>query len=75
MTLRYGKEFLMIPGPTNVPDEVLRAMHKPAVDIYEGPLLETTDVCLARSQRKLFRTAAQDLHLRRQRTRRLGRRA
>lgn len=55
MTLRNGKEFLMIPGPTNVPDEVLRAMHRPAVDIYEGPLLETTDVCL-NGLKTLFRT-------------------
>ncbi|MEM9632163.1 MAG: aminotransferase class V-fold PLP-dependent enzyme [Pseudomonadota bacterium] len=55
MTLRNGKEFLMIPGPTNVPEEVLRAMHRPAVDIYEGPLLETTDYCL-NSLKKLFRT-------------------
>ncbi len=45
----------MIPGPTNVPDEVLRAMHRPAVDIYEGPLLETTDFCLSGLQ-KLFQT-------------------
>lgn len=58
MTLRNGKEFLMIPGPTNVPDEVLRAMHRPAVDIYEGPLLETTDVCL-QGLRALFRTRHQ----------------
>jgi hypothetical protein len=55
MTLRNGKEFLMIPGPTNVPEEVLRAMHRPAVDIYEGPLLETTRFCLHGLQR-LFRT-------------------
>lgn len=55
MTLRNGKEFLMIPGPTNVPDEVLRAMHRPAADIYEGPMIETTDACLAGLQR-LFRT-------------------
>jgi alanine-glyoxylate transaminase/serine-glyoxylate transaminase/serine-pyruvate transaminase len=58
MTLRKGKEFLMIPGPTNVPDEVLRAMHRPAVDIYEGPLLETTDVCL-KGLKALFRTEHQ----------------
>ncbi|WP_346914791.1 aminotransferase class V-fold PLP-dependent enzyme [uncultured Roseibium sp.] len=58
MTLRNGKEFLMIPGPTNVPDEVLRAMHRPAVDIYEGPLLETTDVCL-KGLKALFRTEHQ----------------
>lgn len=55
MSLRHGKEFLMIPGPTNVPEEVLRAMHRPAVDIYEGPLLETTDYCLT-SLKQLFRT-------------------
>ncbi len=58
MTLRNGKEFLMIPGPTNVPDEVLRAMHRPAVDIYEGPLLETTDICL-KGLKTLFRTEHQ----------------
>ncbi|WP_269584582.1 pyridoxal-phosphate-dependent aminotransferase family protein [Roseibium sp. Sym1] len=55
MTLRNGKEFLMIPGPTNVPEEVLRAMHRPAIDIYEGPLVETTVYCLARLK-QLFKT-------------------
>src|SRR4051812_38098700 len=39
MSVRAGREFLAIPGPTTVPDEVLRAMHRPAVDIYAGPLL------------------------------------
>ena len=43
MTLRAGREFLAIPGPTTVPDEVLRAMHRPAVDIYAGPLLALTE--------------------------------
>jgi len=55
MSLRHGKEFLMIPGPTNVPEEVLRAMHRPAVDIYEGPLLDTTAYCLERLKH-VFRT-------------------
>ena len=36
MTVRAGREFLAIPGPTTMPDEVLRAMHRPAVDIYSG---------------------------------------
>jgi len=36
MSVRAGREFLAIPGPTTVPDEVLRAMHRPAVDIYSG---------------------------------------
>ncbi len=47
MTLANGRAFLMIPGPTTVPDEVLRAMHRPAVDIYSGPLLDVTAHCLA----------------------------
>jgi alanine-glyoxylate transaminase/serine-glyoxylate transaminase/serine-pyruvate transaminase len=43
MSVRAGREFLAIPGPTTVPDEVLRAMHRPAVDIYSGPLVQITD--------------------------------
>src|SRR3982750_905329 len=31
MTVRAGREFLAIPGPTTMPDEVLRAMHRPAL--------------------------------------------
>ena len=47
MTVRHGREFLAIPGPTTVPDAVLAAMHRPAVDIYSGPLVAITDSCLA----------------------------
>src|SRR6186997_1793373 len=46
MSVRAGREFLAIPGPTTVPDEVLRAMHRPAVNIYAGPLLALTDSLL-----------------------------
>lgn len=46
MTLASGREFLMIPGPTTVPDEVLRAMHRPAIDIYTGSLVGLTDSLL-----------------------------
>jgi len=46
MSVRAGREFLAIPGPTTVPDEVLNAMHRPAVDIYAGPLLALTDSLL-----------------------------
>ena len=55
MAVRAGREFLAIPGPTTLPDEVLRAMHRPAVDIYGGPLLALTDSLLADLSR-LFRT-------------------
>src|ERR1700683_81970 len=47
MDVRAGREFLAIPGPTTVPDEVLRAMHRPAIDIYAGSLLALTDGLVA----------------------------
>ena len=46
MTVRAGREFLAIPGPTTMPDEVLAAMHRPAIDIYAGPLLDITEAIL-----------------------------
>ena len=55
MSLRHGREFLAIPGPTTVPDEVLNAMHRPAVDIYGGELIEVTRSCLE-DLKKIFRT-------------------
>jgi len=55
MSVRAGREFLAIPGPTTVPDEVLRAMHRPAVDIYAGPLLALTD-SLLRDIARIFQT-------------------
>lgn len=33
---KSGRHFLQIPGPTNVPDRVLRAMDKPTID-HRGP--------------------------------------
>lgn len=55
MTVRNGREFLSIPGPTTVPDEVLAAMHRPAQDIYGGPLVRLTESCLE-DLRRVFRT-------------------
>ena len=55
MTVRNGREFLSIPGPTTVPDEVLQAMHRPAVEIYSGALKNTTLSCLD-DLRWLFKT-------------------
>ena len=56
MTVRAGREFLSIPGPTVIPDAVLAAMQRPAVDIYSGPLVALTDGLLA-DMSKIFRTA------------------
>ena len=46
MSLRTGREFLAIPGPTTIPDEVLRAMHRPAVDMYSPSLIALTESLL-----------------------------
>jgi alanine-glyoxylate transaminase/serine-glyoxylate transaminase/serine-pyruvate transaminase len=56
MSVRAGREFLSIPGPTVIPDAVLAAMQRPAVDIYSGPLVALTDSLLA-DLSKIFRTA------------------
>ena len=55
MSVRTGREFLAIPGPTTIPDEVLNAMHRPAVDIYAGPLVALTD-SLLRDLARVFQT-------------------
>src|SRR2546430_6821238 len=55
MAVRAGREFLAIPGPTTIPDEVLRAMHRPAVDMYSASLVMLTD-SLLRDLSRLFGT-------------------
>ena len=55
MTVSRGREFLSIPGPTNIPDAVLAAMHRPAIDIYAGDMLAATH-SLLEDLPKIFRT-------------------
>jgi alanine-glyoxylate transaminase/serine-glyoxylate transaminase/serine-pyruvate transaminase len=43
MTVRAGREFLALPGPTTMPDEVLQAMHRPALDIYSKDMIDLSD--------------------------------
>lgn len=43
MPLSTGREHLAIPGPSVMPDRVLRAMHRAAPNIYEGDLMEMTE--------------------------------
>lgn len=57
MSLSFGRQFLAIPGPTTVPDVVLQAMHRPAIDIYEGELEGITER-IRRDLKRVFR--AQD---------------
>jgi alanine-glyoxylate transaminase/serine-glyoxylate transaminase/serine-pyruvate transaminase len=55
MSLAFGREFLAIPGPSVIPDAVLQAMHRPAVNIYEGELQAITE-SLLRDLRPIART-------------------
>ncbi len=58
MTVRAGREFLAIPGPTTMPDAVLQAMHRPALDIYSNEMVELTEGLLG-DLSKLFATKGQ----------------
>ena len=58
MAVRAGREFLAIPGPTTMPDEVLQAMHRPALDIYSNEMVELTQGLL-RDLSGLFATKGQ----------------
>ena len=40
MSLAHGRHHLAIPGPSVIPDRVLRAMHRPAPNIYVGEMVE-----------------------------------
>src|SRR5437762_7339803 len=37
VVVKTGRHFLQIPGPTNVPDRVLRALSQPTID-HRGPV-------------------------------------
>ena len=55
MTVRRGRNFLQTPGPTNIPERILRAMHQPAWE-YSGPdFVELARECLL-DIRPIFKT-------------------
>ena len=53
--LLRGRNFLMTPGPSNIPDRVLSAMHRPAVDLVDSDFMAVTDSCFEDLAR-VFRT-------------------
>ncbi|MBP2369416.1 pyridoxal-phosphate-dependent aminotransferase family protein [Pseudonocardia parietis] len=55
MTYAAGRHFLQIPGPTNVPDSVLRAMAAPTID-HRGPEFQAMGRELLRDIRPVFGT-------------------
>ena len=56
MTRHQGRHFLQIPGPSPVPDRVLRAMDMPVIDHRSAEFAELGKAVLAGSQ-KIFKTA------------------
>ncbi|HET6184744.1 MAG TPA: aminotransferase class V-fold PLP-dependent enzyme [Acetobacteraceae bacterium] len=51
-----GRHFLQIPGPTNVPDRVLRAIDRPTID-HRGPEFGALGRALLANLRKVFQTS------------------
>ena len=52
---RAGRHFLQIPGPTNVPDRILRAMDMPTID-HRGPAFQALGREVLTGVRAIFRT-------------------
>jgi alanine-glyoxylate transaminase/serine-glyoxylate transaminase/serine-pyruvate transaminase len=55
MTVHTGRHFLQIPGPTNVPDRVLRAMDMPTMD-HRGPEFGALGLEVLAGIQRVFRT-------------------
>ncbi len=56
MSPQGGRHFLQIPGPTNVPERILRAMARPTID-HRGPAFPRLTRELLRGLREVFGTA------------------
>jgi alanine-glyoxylate transaminase/serine-glyoxylate transaminase/serine-pyruvate transaminase len=56
MSHRSGRHFLQIPGPTNVPDRVLRAIDAPTID-HRGPDFAKLGLEVLDGLRHVFRTS------------------
>jgi alanine-glyoxylate transaminase/serine-glyoxylate transaminase/serine-pyruvate transaminase len=56
MSHRSGRHFLQIPGPTNVPDRVLRAIDAPTID-HRGPDFAQLGLEVLDGLRHVFRTS------------------
>jgi alanine-glyoxylate transaminase / serine-glyoxylate transaminase / serine-pyruvate transaminase len=56
MTHRSGRHFLQIPGPTNVPDRVLRAIDAPTID-HRGPDFARLGLEILDGLRGVFKTS------------------
>ncbi len=55
MAYQSGRHFLQIPGPTNVPDRVLRAIDRPTID-HRGPAFQRLGKELLEGLKAIFKT-------------------
>src|SRR5215208_7049506 len=55
MTRRAGRHFLQIPGPTNVPDRVLRAIDFPTID-HRGPDFAELGKAVLAGMKRVFKS-------------------
>ncbi|MBO6774375.1 MAG: aminotransferase class V-fold PLP-dependent enzyme [Marinibacterium sp.] len=53
--MRSGRHFLQIPGPTNTPDRILRAMHRAVMD-HRGPEFAELGQSVLRDLKSVFQT-------------------
>ena len=58
MTVQRGRHFLQIPGPTNVPDRVLRAMDAPTID-HRGPEFAKLTLAILDDLKPVFKTTGE----------------
>jgi len=56
MSVQRGRHFLQIPGPTNVPDRVLRALSQPTID-HRGPEFARMTKEVLEGLQKLIKTS------------------
>jgi len=59
-TRRAGRHFLQIPGPTNVPDRILRAIDFPTMD-HRGPEFATLGKSVLGGMRRVFQTTQSEV--------------
>jgi alanine-glyoxylate transaminase / serine-glyoxylate transaminase / serine-pyruvate transaminase len=55
MAVARGRQFFQNPGPTNIPDRILRAMDRPALDFMGGEFRAIAEECYA-GLRQIFKT-------------------
>ena len=55
-TYRAGRHFLQVPGPTNIPDRILRAMDAPCID-HRGPKFQELSKSILERIKLIFKSS------------------